>query len=99
MNPSIQLRVRLHAVGGAQNLTLYGREAWALEQLIQAGKFGCTPIDRPGPRWSAYIHKLRRMGFDIETIHESHKGPFAGSHGRYVLRSSIDILPRDEQAA
>lgn len=76
--------------------TVVGRDAWALEQLLAAGEKGCTPIDRPAPRWSHYIYKLRSVhGFIIETIEESHAGTFAGSHGRYVLRSRVEILPAD----
>lgn len=66
-----------------------GRDRWALECLMRAGPKGCTPIDYPGPRWSAYIFKLRKAGVNIETIHESHEGPFPGSHARYVLRSIV----------
>lgn len=69
-----------------------GRDAWALLQLEKAGKRGCTPITTPGPRWSAYVFNLRVMGLIIETIHESHDGPFPGTHARYVLRSQISIL-------
>lgn len=66
-----------------------GRDRWALECLVIAGPKGCTPIDTPGPRWSAYVHNLRALGLDIETMHESHDGPFSGTHARYVLRTSI----------
>jgi hypothetical protein len=66
-----------------------GRDRWALEALIAAGKRGCTPIDTPGPRWSAYIHNLRNLGVPIETVTEAHSGPFAGNHARYVLRASV----------
>lgn len=50
------------------------------------------PIDNPAPRWSGYVHKLRKAGIVIETIRESHGGPFAGEHARYVLRTEITIL-------
>lgn len=73
-------------------LTFTGRFAWALMKLHQAGKDGVTPLDTPGPRWSAYVHNLRRAGLDIETIHEPHCGPYPGTHARYVLRSEISIL-------
>jgi hypothetical protein len=69
-----------------------GRDAWALIELHGAGEAGCTPIDHPGPRWSGYIHKLRKLGLRIDTITERHSGPFAGHHARYVLRSRIRIL-------
>ncbi len=66
---------------------------------MDAGKRGCTPIDRPGPRWSHYVWKLRGMGFIIETIHEDHGGPFAGTHARYVLHSDVLVLQEVGRAA
>lgn len=87
-------------IGGANGpvLTLQGREAWALLALVSAGESGCTPIDTPGPRWSAYVHDLRRLGFSIETIREKHAGKFPGQHARYVLRSCVEIVDRSEAA-
>ncbi|KQZ80940.1 hypothetical protein ASD64_11375 [Mesorhizobium sp. Root157] len=76
-----------------------GRDAWALKNLIAAGKRGCTPIDHPGPRWSHYVYKLRGMGFIIETVHEEHGGPFAGTHARYVLHSVVTIRQEMGRAA
>jgi hypothetical protein len=66
--------------------------------LIAAGERGCTPIDTPGPRWSGYVHDLRKLGMAIETVHETHAGPFPGTHARYVLRSRITILDREGDA-
>ena len=66
-----------------------GRTRWALEALMAAGPRGCTPITTPGPRWSAYVHRLREMGVSIETVTEGHGGAFAGHHARYVLRSRV----------
>jgi hypothetical protein len=67
-----------------------GRDAWALWELIRAGEKGCTPMDAPAPRWSAYVHKLRsEYALPIETVHEVHEGPFKGVHGRYVLRAKV----------
>lgn len=82
-----------------QSMTIAGRDAWALDCLYRAGPAGSTPIDHPGPRWSHYVFKLRRMGFSIETITEPHGGQFAGTHARYVLRSNISlvVVNRDEQ--
>ncbi|MDX0513330.1 hypothetical protein GOD47_01415 [Sinorhizobium medicae] len=73
-------------------LKVNGRNAWALLELHKAGERGCTPITTPGPRWSGYVFNLRRMGLAIETIQESHGGPFPGLHARYVARSRISIL-------
>ena len=68
------------------------RTRWALKQLMDAGRKGCTPINNPAPRWSAYIHLLREMGALIETNHEQHGGPYAGTHGRYVLKSNVTFV-------
>jgi hypothetical protein len=82
---------------GEQLKTIQGRDAWALSELISAGNAGVTPIDRPAPRWSQYCMKLRRGGFDIETIHEKHGGAFSGTHGRYVLRSAVRVIETRRQ--
>ncbi len=81
------------AGGQPRRITLKGRCAWALSALVKSGKEGCTPITHPGPRWSAYVFKLRRQyGLAIETIPEPHKGAFPGTHARYVLRSQVHLL-------
>jgi hypothetical protein len=80
-------------------VTAIGRDAWALLELHRAGNAGCTPITHPGPRWSGYVHKLRKLGLQIETVTETHGGPFAGHHARYVLRSRIRILEAEATEA
>ena len=75
--------------GDAFRIVVTGRKRWALEELRKAGLRGCTPIDNPAPRWSAYIHELRELGVEIETITETHEGAFPGWHGCYVLRSGV----------
>lgn len=75
--------------GEAFQILVSGRDRWALEELRKAGPKGCTPIDTPAPRWAAYVHDLRSIGVQIETLHEPHEGPFPGFHGRYVLRSTV----------
>ncbi len=73
-------------------IAVQGRDRWALECLINAGAKGCTPIDHPGPRWSAYVHDLRHeCGLQIETIHEKHGPPFEGNHARYVLKTRVTL--------
>lgn len=97
-NPSVARRTaRRHGgtydvtpgAGAAFSVTVSGRDRWALEQLRQAGPKGCTPADTPAPRWSAYVHKLRKLGVEIVTLQERHGGDFPGGHGRYVLRSVV----------
>jgi hypothetical protein len=92
------MRVRIGDDGGPV-VAVRGREAWALRSLMAAGERGCTPIDVPGPRWSAYVHDLRGFGFVIETIRERHGGPFPGEHARYVLRSRVAIVEQHGAAA
>lgn len=89
----------LDAGGTEREMRFKGRDAWALDELIQADGEGCTPISHPGPRWSGYIYKLRRAGLDIATLHEAHDGPYRGHHGRYILRSRVRrITPADDSA-
>lgn len=73
-------------------LRLTGRDAWALQHLMQAGEKGVTPIQRPAPRWSAYVHNLRKQGFDIETVYEEHGGRYGGQHGRYILHTPCERI-------
>ncbi|RVG89298.1 hypothetical protein [Sinorhizobium meliloti] len=87
-----KLTITARTLPDGKPVTVIGRDAWALRNLVDAGAAGCTPIDHPGPRWSHYVFKLRRAGFLIETIDEKHGGPFAGSHARYVLRSHVEII-------
>lgn len=74
-------------------LLFTGRDAWALQHLIRAGEDGVTPLERPAPRWSHYVWKLRGAGLDVETITEPHGGTYAGTHARYVLRTPCRIRP------
>lgn len=71
-------------------LRLTGRDAWTLERLVDAGATGCTPIEQPAPRWSAYVHRLRGMGVVIITQMEPHGGEFPGRHARYVLGCTVE---------
>lgn len=81
-----------------QPTIFHGRVAWAVNELIEAGPTGCTPITHPGPRWSDYIMKARRQGVNIETRHEGHKGAYQGHHGRYILRSVVEVIEKDTAA-
>ncbi|WP_222134701.1 winged helix domain-containing protein [Rhizobium redzepovicii] len=73
-------------------ITVIGRDAWTLQTLIDAGARGFSSIERPAPRTSHYIFKLRRFGFAIETITETHGGTYPGHHARYVLHSDVRVL-------
>ena len=86
-----QLTVR---IAGAQIKKFHGRPAWALAALIDAGARGLSVLERPAPRWAAYIHKLRRAGVMIETLHEHHGGAFSGTHARYRVNTPVEIVER-----
>ena len=100
MTRAVSLAIRAR-IGGDDGplISVRGREAWALMALIAAGERGCTPIDHPGPRWSAYVYDLRKLGIIIEAIRERHGGPFSGEHARYVLRSKVVILEQEGAGA
>lgn len=92
MSDVTRIVIEVKAGDDWQRMVFDGREAWALARLIEAGDKGITPLERPAPRWSAYVFKLRQAGLAIETIHQAHLGPFAGHHGRYVLRTPVRVL-------
>jgi hypothetical protein len=92
MRERIAMTVEIPAETEPARLAFRGRTAWALGALSDAGERGVTPIERPAPRWSAYICLLRRAGLVIETIEEPHGGLFKGTHGRYVLRTPVRVV-------
>jgi hypothetical protein len=92
------LKVQIGSSDDAPIKTFRGRDAWALNELLQAGDRGITTFQNPAPRLSHYLHKIRRQGVVIDTIFEAHAGAYKGRHGRYVLRSTILVLERKEAA-
>lgn len=69
-----------------------GRTAWCLLALLQSGRRGCTPIDRPAPRWSHYVWVLRtKLGVNVVTHDEPHPGAYSGSHARYQLLDEVTV--------
>ena len=86
--PVIEMTVRLDG----REIVLPGREAFAMDALIHRGETGVTALEWVGYRWSGYVFKLRNRGFVIETVHETHGGPFAGRHARYVLHSPVEVV-------
>jgi len=91
-------RLKIRSGAAALPISFRGRDAWALDALVTAGEHGVTPIERPAPRWSHYIHRLRKAGLVVETIHEAHAGAYAGTHGRYVLRSTVEVIEVERAA-
>ncbi len=77
---------------GGRVVTSVGREAWCFRHLVAAGARGLTTIDRPAPRWSHYIFKLRKAGLTICTDFENHGRAFPGHHGRYRLETPVTVV-------
>ena len=84
--------MRLKTAKGFAVLTVKGRQGWTLDQLISNGERGIVPLYCPAPRWSGYVSDLRGIGIHIETIWEKHGGGFPGRHGKYVLRSQLEVM-------
>ncbi|WP_259663769.1 winged helix domain-containing protein [Rhizobium bangladeshense] len=89
-----RMRVQIMDKGSpvSSPITVVGRNAWALQTLIDAGDRGFSSIERPAPRTAHYIHRLRSFGFAIETRHEAHGGKYPGTHARYRLCSELVVL-------
>jgi hypothetical protein len=73
-------------------LSTKGRESWCLAQLLSTGPRGVTPIERPAPRWSDYVFRLRKRGLPVQTIDEAHGGTYRGTHARYLLDVPLAIV-------
>jgi hypothetical protein len=87
----ISTKIKIRLPDGSQQ-SVVGREAWTLRHLLSAGVTGVTTIDHPAPRWSHYVHKLRKAGLVISTDYEGHSGDFPGTHGRYRLETPVTVL-------
>jgi len=77
---------------GLRTFHLTKRQGWALYHLAKAGHHGITTIERPALRVAAYVHCLRKRGFDIETEMEPHGGAYRGNHARYRLLTNVHSL-------
>jgi len=85
----------IHAtlMGGERTRSLFlsGRIAQTLHHLHRAGPRGITTIEWPALRLSAYVHSLRKLGFEITTERELHGGDYPGHHARYRLESVVTL--------
>jgi hypothetical protein len=87
------IRVRIGEGGAAVEKTLFGRFAWTIVKLLEAGEHGISSIDEIGPRLSHYVWVLRhREGIAIQSIEEKHGGRFPGRHVRYKLKAKVSLL-------
>lgn len=85
-------RLEVRRLDTGETLATVGREAWCLAQLIANGPQGVTPLERPAPRWSDYVFRLRKRGLPVQTIEEPHGGPYRGHHARYRLDVPVVVL-------
>ena len=78
-----------------------GQEARTLLALASAGAAGVTALEIStwALRVSHYVFKLRGHGLLVDMEREPHHGPVPGRHGRYRLRTAIQILHRERAAA
>ena len=61
----------LHAPNSTPGLIhLYGRVAWCLSRLIEAGSSGITAHDFPNARIAAYVLQIRKAGIEVATAYE-----------------------------
>jgi hypothetical protein len=70
-----------------------GRFAQTLARLHDAGEAGISSLYFPGIRLSHYVKILRDdYGVAMETVREPHGGDYPGRHGRYLLRSLLEVV-------
>jgi hypothetical protein len=86
--------LRFRVVGSDRLCRVLGQEARTLEALRCAGDAGVTAqeISSWALRLAHYCMKLRKLGLAIEMQREHHKGPVPGWHGRYFLKTPVEIL-------
>ena len=95
------MHINVTIMGGdcPRTLELKGRLGWTMAQLTNAGPLGVTPIERPAPRWSGYVHELRGMGIPIDTEMVKHGGAYSGHHARYRLACDVSLTVLDGEPA
>lgn len=81
---------------GKRTFSLKGKTSFILGQLVLAGPKGITTLElkhyttRLANRISEYRNDY---SLDIETLMEANTGSFGGTHGRYVLKTVVEVLP------
>ena len=86
-----QKRVVFRTLTSGSCFEVTGQTAKALVALAAAGEHGCTALEVStwALRFAHYVLCLRRLGLQIDMQREPHAG---GWHGRYRLRSGVQIL-------
>ncbi len=95
-----KLKIRARVLPDGHPFVCRGQEAKTLLLLVEKGPVGVVAFDfRGGPpfRLPAYTWALNRsFGLAIDTLRESHDG---GWHGRFVLRTPVEILTDNPERA
>jgi len=88
-------KVIFRTMTGGRRLEVTGQTAKALMALAAAGEHGCTALEVSSwaLRFAHYVLCLRRLGLQIDMQREPHSG---GWHGRYRLRSGVEIIETAE---
>ena len=94
----MKIQVTLNLSKQIRTFELNGRLGWAMAELAKAGPGGVTPIERPAPRWSGYVHDLRGLGIPIDTEMVPHGGAYSGHHARYRLACDVSLTFLDGEA-
>ena len=84
-------QVIFRVLSSGRTFKVEGQTARALVALAAAGERGCTSLDVVSwaYRFAHYVYVLRGLGLQIDMEREEHDG---GWHGRYILRSGVEIL-------
>jgi len=94
----MKIQVTLNLSEQSSTFELQGRLGWTMAQLATAGTKGVATIERPAPRWSAYVHELRKRGIPIDTEMVPHGGSYSGHHARYRLACDVSLTVLDGKA-
>jgi hypothetical protein len=95
-----KIRSRFKILGADRVCEVEGQEARTLAALHDAGDAGITAlgVSTWALRLAHYVMKLKKLGLSIDMVREKHAGPVPGWHGRYILRSGVQILEQDGRA-
>ncbi len=94
MSTLLKPRLRFKNLATDNDHEVSGQEARTLYALWRAADKGITALEISSwaLRLSHYVWKLRKLSLVIDMVEEPHRGPAPGNHGRYFLRSGIQIL-------
>lgn len=96
-----KIKTRFRILGSDRICEVEGQEARALTALHDAGAAGITAqeVSTWALRLAHYVMKLKKLGLSIDMVREKHSGPVPGWHGRYFLRTAIQIIEQNWSAA